>query len=119
MRTANDLPTCRPDAKPKAAIYVVAAPDARIPGQLAIAWEPCAALNGQFHVRRGGELVPIDSVSPRPNAVQLADGRVLAGFNFEYPPRAAFALANGCDPRARPLGIKALKRPRGGPWALG
>jgi hypothetical protein len=113
------LPPCRPSSRPRAALYIIPAPGASIPGRHAIVSERCYSRDGQFVVRRGGVLVPASSVHPMPDAILMMSGSVHVGFNFVYPTLAEFALVNSCDPSAKPLGIEALKRPSAGPLALG
>jgi hypothetical protein len=102
------------------ALYIIPAPGALTPGRFAIVQEPCAAQNGEFHVRRKGRLVPAASVAPVPDAILTSTGRVLVGFASQFRTLADFARASGCNPDAKPLSIKALKkRPSAGRLALG
>lgn len=119
MRIANALPPCRPNSKPFAVLYLVPAPNASIPGRLAIVRERCYAVDGEFVVKRAGKRIAASSLNPMPDAIQMIGGKVHVGFDRVYANLADFAADNAADPSAKPLGIEALKRPSAGRLALG
>lgn len=94
----SGLPICRPRHRRATALYVAPDPAATIPGQHVLRMEPVSVRDEAWVVKRNGKLVALDSVTPLPDALQMADGTVENGAWRSWPDLDAFLRAHGTDP---------------------